>query len=305
MLLPLKSDYQIVDFLLPSYLGLVILGLAGAGAVARRAGRRFWLIAGSGALVLAMGPILVFGSRHVEIGGQPFWMPFALFTEVIPILGSMHTPRRLLVVTTLVLAVLGGIGVKALMAAVPPRWATAVACAAGLLVLAEPFVTRQITFPIPSTSAEVAPVFETLARSPREGAVLEAPVLLEDNRLLIFYTQTIHGRPIQAGLPWEGPVASYCAPPLRELPLVQWLSIPGTADGDNELPADWTVEQRWRDVEWLQAMGFSHILIHADEYPPDRARAATGLLDSLIGPGDRSSPGFVLYTMPSTERTAP
>ena len=305
VLLPFRSHYQIVDFLLPSYLGLVVLGLAAAGAATRRPGRRFWLAGGGAALVLAMGPILVFGSRHIEVGGHPVWMPFALFSEVLPILSSMHTPRRMLVVTIMAVALLGGVGVKALMTSVPPRWATAVACACGLLVLAEPFLTRQVPFPIPSTSAAVAPVFETIARSPRKGALLEAPVLLDDNRLVIFYTQTVHGRPIQAGLPWEGPVASYCAPPVREVPLVQWLAVPGVAGGDNEPPATWTVEGVWRDLEWLEAMGFSHILLHTSEFTPDRARAAGDLLDRLIGPGDRSSPSFILYTLPSPARTKP
>jgi len=305
VLLPFKSDYQIVDFLLPSYLGLAILGLAAVGAGARRSGRRFWLVAGGVSLVLAMGPILVYGSEHVEVGGHRVWMPFALFTEVLPILGSMHTPRRLLIVTIMAVAFLGGIGVKAAMSALPRRWATAAACACGLLVLADPFLTRQVPIPIPTTSASVSPVFETLARSPHEGAVLEAPVLLDDNRLVIFYTQTVHGRPIQAGLPWEGPQASYCAPPLRELPLVQWLAVPGRAGGDHELPATWTLEEMGRDVEWLEAMGFAHILLHSHEYTPARARTASDLLDVLLGPGDRSSPPYILYTLPSNERTSP
>ena len=297
LLSPFSPSFQILGFRLPSYLGLVGTAFAAIGVVARRRGRLFWLVAAVTSLLFAVGPILVADGAHVGNAGRYAWMPFALLSKVLPFLHSVHSPRRLLIVTILAIAVLAAIGLRRLMASVPKRWAMGVACALGMALLADSLLTRQVPVPIPTTSASVADVYHTLAAMPGEGAILEVPILTGNNRLAPLYAQTVHARPIQIGLPWEGPWESYCAPPLREMGVVQWLVRRGQADVPTVFPTPSALADMHRDLELLEAMGFSHILAHTHEYAPDRAHAATSLLDQLLGPGDRTWAPFVLYSL--------
>jgi len=304
LLLPRDASMGALDFRLPSYLGLVLAALAIYGAVVRREGRRFWLLAGLASLVLALGPILVFRGQQVIVAGHPLWMPFALISEVVPQLGSLHFPRRLLIGALMAAALLGAVGIQALARRVPARWSPAVAGVCAILLVADLLLARQVPLPLPTTDAVSSPVFQTLAASPLEGAVLEAPVMTGGNRLSILFAQTVHGRPIQSGIPtWEDPSLAYCAAPLSDLQLVQWLAEtgkPGARAGSSEAPS---LVRAFRDIEWLTALSFTHILIHEDEYTPTKATEATDLLDRVVGPGDRTAPSFVLYTLPPIDAT--
>lgn len=302
LLVPAASRTEVLDFHLTSYLGMALVALALVGVLRHREGRRFWLLAGGASLALSLGPVLVFRGQHVTVAGHPLWMPLALLSEIVPPLGNLHFPRRLLVGALTATAALGAIGVATLMRAAPRRWAPVVAGLCAAAVMADHGLTRQAPVPVPTTSAELSPVYETLATGPGEGALLEAPRLTGGNRLSLLFAQTIHHRPIQAGIPlWEGSEASYSAPPLRELQLVRWLADPDLPGETYANATALTDGEAARDIEWLAAMGFSHVLIHTHEYSDQKARDAVALLDLLVGPGDPAAAPYILYTLPGDE----
>lgn len=304
LLNPFEPGVQVASFRLPSYLGLASVALALFGLALRPAGRRFWLVTGLVSLVLALGPILVVDTQHATVGGHPVWLPFALVSEVVPPLASLHFPRRLMIGAVMTCCLLGAAGVAALMEAVPRRWAAVVAGGCVALIGADLFLTRNVPVPVPTSTASVAPVFEEFASAPGRGAVLVAPVLPEERHLEVLHAQTVHGHPLQVGMPWVEVEPRYCSDGLREITLVRWLAFGDNADGGLEFSSPPDPESLTRDVERLVALGFTHVLLHTPQYTPQRGAAVVGMLDEIVAPGDRTSPPWILYTLSETARPA-
>lgn len=225
--------YQASGFL--CYLGFAPLALAGI-AVARRArGWRLWLGYSLVTLVLALG-------------AQPFWngaligsvtLPFAVLGS-LPLLDVLRVANRFLILTSLGLGVLAGIGFAALS-----RPSNRLFYGLAALICFEyawlPYPTQKVDFP---------PAYREMLAGPilRIGAVLDIPSYEKNRSVHNMAMQTLHDRPIADGYLSTyppGPVAAVAAEPALD------------------------VLNRPLDARALIRMGFDTVVLHkyrADSY---------------------------------------
>jgi hypothetical protein len=176
------------------FLGYVPLALTAWAAHPAWARRRFWLGAFGLFTLLALGPVLHAAGRAVMLLGQPAPLPYQLLYS-LPFGDVARAPARLVVMSTLCLAVLAGSGALKLMVRRGPaggRWAAAA------LVAAIVFETAAV--PYPMARVEAPPVYAWLARDPRPLAVLEVPIP-DDPGVYpwrMFY-RTQHAKPVYGG----------------------------------------------------------------------------------------------------------
>jgi hypothetical protein len=169
-----------------AYLGWVPL-LAAAVSLRRRRGSAALWLATIGAVVLAMGPVLVENGGPVILAGRrAIPLPY-LLVEKLPGFRSLSLLWRL--------AQLGALGLSVLAARAPgrsPRLAALLVAAA----LAETrFASPARTLPA-HTDATIAPEIVALAAEP-EGAVMNYPVV---GGRAYLYEQTAHGKPVTGTL---------------------------------------------------------------------------------------------------------
>jgi hypothetical protein len=167
-----------------SYLGFVPLALAGIALVRRPRE--------------ALLPAAFFASSLVfALGAHPFWdgrlqewitLPFALL-ERVPILSLLRIANRFLVITSLALAVLTGVGFTALRRRSDVVFATLVS----LLVL------DYLWLPYPMREDRLSPLYARLRDEAPKGAVLDLPFSQGASTVQNMRAQTIHGRPIAGG----------------------------------------------------------------------------------------------------------
>jgi hypothetical protein len=193
--------------------GSLLLMLAAAGAlfgsrVTRAPGRpALWpyAVLGAAALLLSLGPTpTAFGERLMEHG------PYRWLLDAVPPLEGLRMPARFGLLVVLVLAIFGARGATFLLRSCPTaRWRSAVALAAGLVVLAEGV---QAPVPVaaidPGGRATDRAVHDWLAAQP-EGAVLILPIADEDfavsrtagvsTTLYYQYATLLHGRRLVNG----------------------------------------------------------------------------------------------------------
>jgi hypothetical protein len=172
--------YQASGFI--CYLGIVALLLGFFAAVKRPRQSAVW----TGLFLMTL---------LLSLGKNPFWdgqiiesitLPFALLAE-IPIIANLRVANRFLILTSLALAVLAGLG----WTAVPrkPRWLFPVL--AGLIVL------EYLWLPFPIRAVESSAILAKVAE--RDGAVLDVPFHQRNRTVLNMVAQTTHGRPIAGG----------------------------------------------------------------------------------------------------------
>jgi hypothetical protein len=166
------------------YLGLVPLGLGILALLRRRPGAALWGGIFLVSLVLALGARLRWGG---ELLGPPR-LPFALLGE-LPVLSLMRVANRFLVISSLALAVLAGLGWAALR----------VRSNARLLVFASLILFEYLWLPYPIQRVELSPFYAELAASARRGAVLDIPFSANNRTVLNMLAQTVHQRRIAGG----------------------------------------------------------------------------------------------------------
>ncbi len=148
----------------------------------------FWVIAGGGFLVLALGPFLrLTGSWMTQIP-----LPYAALYSILPPLRASRDPTRLLPMATLLLAVIAAFGVRACIARIRSRTAAAIMTALLVATLAFESLTRSNEH----AAAErlIPAIYQRIADTPGKFAVLDLspePLPLLD--------QTLHGKPITCG----------------------------------------------------------------------------------------------------------
>lgn len=201
----LKRDGNVTESVVS--FGVVPLMLALVAARPGGRGRRFWLLALGFFTVMALGSELHVAGRTVSLLGHPVPLPYSLLQR-IPYVDVGRTPSRMAVMGQLCVAVLAGYGARPLMARSHLVFP--------LLLGAALFETA--TLPLPMTRPTVPRVYDTIARDPRGGAVLEVPIpdtpARYPERMLY---QTHHGKPSYGG---------YLS---RGLPPLPFHSLPGFA----------------------------------------------------------------------------
>ena len=169
------------DYVHTAYLGWALLGLAGWAAWRRRAlglaGKVApWALTIGVALVLSLGPVVVWGGRPLGLGGSGVGLPLPyLVLEQVPGFSSLSLLYRLSGVAVLGLCVLAD--------RARPAWA-------GLVLAEVLLVSPAADLPAVTAAPDPAP-FAALAADP-EGAVLDLPPTASREYL---FEQTLHGHP--------------------------------------------------------------------------------------------------------------
>jgi hypothetical protein len=177
--------------------GYVLLG-AGIAVLAGGRSRRglgFWILLGSCAFVLSLGPSLRVAGRDL---GWP--LPFAVLPH-IPVLQHMRAPSRFSILVVLALAVLLAAGWTTWLARVrrPSARLLLTAAVAGVMV------AEYLAVPVPLFQAGASDLFARVAREPGDFTVVEIPGI-DQAPGRIMYDQTIHGKRIFIGTAARVPV---------------------------------------------------------------------------------------------------
>ena len=184
------------------FFGYLPLLLAAVGTWKQWARARFWLMAAVCFAVLALGPYLHVAD-HLTFGPGNVHLPLPyLVLQRIPGVNVSRVPVRFALVAVLCLAVLGGLGVLALIER-PWAWFRGRAMVGLMALLAPLLVLEQIVVPVPLKAIDIPPFYQQLAASPEQGAILEWPLSLKRSRSLLY--QTVHQRPL---------IGSYLSRPL-------------------------------------------------------------------------------------------
>ena len=214
------------------YLGFVPLALAGIAAVRRRPGWLFWWGFTAFATLLALGRHPFWGREVVESVTLPFYL-----LQQIPVFDLLRVANRFMILTSVGLAVLVGLGWTALRKKSDLQF----------LLLAGLICFEYAWVPYPVKKVEVSPFYEELARGERSGAVFNVPSHQRSRSGPNLLAQTVHGRPIGDGYVSTRPVLAddFIT---REPVLTDLMGIPKL-----ERPVD-------RDR--LLALGFDTFIIH-------------------------------------------
>ena len=166
------------------YLGFVPIALAVVAAVRRRPGTLYWLGFTAFAVVLALGRHPIWGREVMESITLPFYL-----LEQIPVFDLLRVANRFMILASVGLAVLTGLGWSALHRKSDGRFLLL----AGLICLEYSWI------PFPVKKVEVSPFYEELVRSERKGAVFGIPSHQRSRSGPNLLAQTIHGLPMVDG----------------------------------------------------------------------------------------------------------
>lgn len=147
---------------------VAIVVVAAAIWLARYRPKAEWVWITVGFTLLALGPFVYVAGANTHVPG-----PWALLRYVTPI-GLARMPTRFAIVAALGLAMLMAGGLAALGARWPQRRRTITAVVALLLAIE--------LFPAPRTlySAAISPIYDTIAKDPRDVRVLSLPFGIRD-----------------------------------------------------------------------------------------------------------------------------
>jgi hypothetical protein len=175
-----------------SLVGMLVIGLAWWSAKFRPS--RFWLAITLGFGLLALGPF-------IQVAGINTYIPTPwTFLRYVPLIGAARMPSRFAVVTLLGFCVIFAAALAALTRRQPER--------RRLILGVVGFALAFELLPIPRTlySAEIPPVYRTIAADPRPVRVLELPFGIRDGlssvgdfRASSQFYQTGHGKPLVGG----------------------------------------------------------------------------------------------------------
>ena len=193
------------------YIGWVGLALAALALVVawRRRGRQdpapgapsclgtgFFVTAGVVFFVLAHG-------SHLDLGSTRLPLPMQWLWDAVPASRALYATYRAAVVVSLVVAMLGTLGLAWLTVRLGRRLGAVLCAAAGLLVLGEALLVSPAPFPIKVAAAPALEVYADLARRPGCGAVLVVPYGVHDESLamdLHRFHQIQHRHPLAHGV---------------------------------------------------------------------------------------------------------
>ena len=178
----LSRAYQASGFV--CYLGLIPVSLAIWALARRRPGTVYWAFFTLATLLLALG-------------AHPFWdgklydgitLPFS-WLKFFPALGYLKVANRFLILTSLGLAVLAGVGWTAFRKPSDLKFALL----GGLIFL------EYLWTPYPIQEVRISPIYAQLRESGQKGAILDIPFHQRSRTVSNLLAQTVHGRPIVDG----------------------------------------------------------------------------------------------------------
>jgi len=277
------SEYESI-----AYLGWLPLILSIAGARARWAESRPWVILAAVAGILALGPLLKIGGglvhAPVEDGWYPIVMPYA-FIGSLPFFQWSRTPGRLDILVMMSLAVLSAFGFKL----VSRRFALPTRCRIALLIAVSAFITAEylVKFPFPTIPADAPQPLVTLRTDTSEQAVIDLPVPDNSANLRSLYWQTYHQHPLVGGrvyrdVPGGQTIHSFVSHLLLSTESADIVPIP-------------TNDQRHAV---LTSMGVGWVLYDA---LADEESAAHTILNSRLGSSVGATDELALFTVPPAD----
>ena len=205
-------DNFIVNKVYIAFLGYTTIALATYGAVKNWRRSRFWVLAVTVYVALALGP-------QLRINGQPYPqlpMPYRSVGDLF-FIRILRQPDRFNVFLGLPVGMLVSLGVKALLGQRPfDRKPALLVSVVGLLILGE-----YCPVPYPTMRPVTPAWYYQLAQEPGDFAVIDLPMQLQVfNKRYMFY-QITHGKPLVEGrvsrLPREALAFLDSTPFLREL----------------------------------------------------------------------------------------
>ncbi len=201
----LERAYQASGFI--CYLGVVPLALAAIGVWRRARGWRLWLGFAAVTAVLCLGATPWWNGALLE----GVTLPFAWLGR-LPLFDVLRVANRFLILTSLALAVLAGMGFATLRSG-KGRWFYGVAA----MILCEyawlPYPTQKVEFPGAYREMLAGPIL-------RIGAVLDMPSYERNRSVHNMALQTLHDRRIADGYLSTyppGPLAAQAAEPALDL----------------------------------------------------------------------------------------
>ncbi|MGB9750903.1 hypothetical protein [Roseiflexus castenholzii] len=239
-------------------LGYTALALATAAlALARSAAWRWWII-GLAAMVLSLGPVVQIGVTRTTIP-----LPYQILLA-LPGMELARRPSHFVVITTLVLAPLTALGLRALTKRLLLRSGSVPAGITAVLIALEFAPPHWITH-----SFSVHPYYARIAAEP--GAVIELPPPFESSDPL--KAQMVHGQPLVGGFVSRIPLYPFVeyAPGVRQL----WRMRPDTTHLFVTPANDRLME--------LNACGIRHIIVHWRQIPVERHAEAKEALQQTLG----------------------
>ena len=255
---------------------------------------RRWLLTAALFGLLSLGPVL-------HLGGRALWttMPYGLLLEV-PFIGLGRVPSRLALCLLLALALLVGLGWRALEQRWPRlRWA------AGLLALLAFVEFNRSPVGLDERLAEIPDYYQRLASEPATGAILDLPADFYGAQgpagTYMLY-QTVHQHPIMGGYISRTPAS--VLEPLQN-PFIYQLRARMYTD---TVPYIFDVPALRRGLAELPA-GLEWIILHKDQLAPDDARAARAALAAVLATPEFEDERLVVWKMAQplvpTSRAAP
>ncbi len=204
------------------------------------------------------GLYLLIGTLAAWASLGPAWGLYRILHVVVPGLGGVRSPPRLMIYVLLAAAVLAGQGAALVLSRLQGKRVLAMAAVLAVFPLMESFGG-----PIPYSSAPETPaVYRWLADVPGSTPIVELPlpdVRRQRNNAVYLYWSTSHFKPMANGF------AAFVPPVYAEL--VQ--SMKGFPDDQG--------------VEALRRLGFRYVIFHRDRYLRFRAEQLEGRMHRQNG----------------------
>jgi hypothetical protein len=263
------------------FFGLLPLLLAIGSAFVRWPGRRqvvFWQVLAALTWLMSFGPVL-----HVD--GRPVigWMPYRLFMS-LPGAYFFRTPSRVAIVTVIAGAILAAMMLERWIVR-RPNWPWRV-----FLVIWSAFLLFNMAFRFPyrGSSTAVPPVYEQIARTPGDFAILELPAgeLFFGQMSWYMYYQTYHNKRLVSGYLGRRPPRLHAQE--RAMPFVRrfftndpnrLVDLPGEA---TTLAQAWPEDIRNANV-LLYNQGIRYVVLHCQSMQGSFCQPASALLNLGLG----------------------
>jgi len=286
-----------------SYLGIIplVLTVLGWRAMGRGRRRRLWIALFAVALLLVLGPVLLWSAPPFGQAAPSFPpLPLKWVYEWLPFTGVLRFPYRFLHVVLLAMAVPMALGLDGVLARLSRR---------GRIILVGALLAEVLLVaggpPIkPVQSVDVSPAYDAIVEAGGEGAVLELGNVGQAWRNRRVFAQTLHGRPITSEFPMYGQVSTSS---LFHALIAQRMDYELSGGREGVSPETF--------VSLLQRLGFDFVIHdhHSIEVDgaldgPVKAQwliGASTVLQADLGGGRTFEPGMTVYRVPGGETAKP